>query len=163
MDVIDEERELRHLMTLKARYFRLMDTKQWEEWRDLFTDDMQFWRDSTPVPTSTEPVTTTAEAFVSRVSTWLATAVTVHHGHMAELELTGADTARGIWALFDWVDNPGHGRAFQGYGHYHERYDRDAAGVWRIKHLRLTRLRIVELPTTPLADIEAARLGWLNR
>lgn len=25
---------------LKARYFRLMDQKQWEEWRDVFTEDV---------------------------------------------------------------------------------------------------------------------------
>ncbi|MGE0309294.1 MAG: nuclear transport factor 2 family protein, partial [Acidimicrobiia bacterium] len=31
--------ELEALRVLKARYFRLMDLKQWDEWADVFTED----------------------------------------------------------------------------------------------------------------------------
>jgi hypothetical protein len=31
--------DIEQIKQLKARYFRLMDTKDWVAWRDLFTDD----------------------------------------------------------------------------------------------------------------------------
>jgi hypothetical protein len=36
------------------------------------------------------------------------------------------------------------GAGFRGYGHYHEEY-RKAGGRWRIRRLRLTRLKVVPL------------------
>ena len=51
---------------------------------------------------------------------------TVHHGHMAEIEITSATTARGVWAMEDklrWpVGSPI--RSMHGYGHYHETYEK---------------------------------------
>ncbi len=67
-------------------------------------------------------------------------AVTVHHGHMPEITLTGSDTATGIWAMEDYVDW-GRGKAFRGYGHYHEHYAKDPDAGWQITNLKLTRLR----------------------
>jgi hypothetical protein len=60
---------------------------------------------------------------------------------MPEIEFTGDDTAAGIWAMFDWVDDPGHGRAWQGFGHYHDQYVKGTDGQWRIREIRLSRLR----------------------
>ncbi len=31
--------DIEQIKQLKARYFRLMDTKDWAAWRELFTDD----------------------------------------------------------------------------------------------------------------------------
>jgi hypothetical protein len=130
------------LQELKASYFRFLDTKQWASWRELFTDDMVFYNDSTPVPTETEPMTAGGDDFVEMVSATLATAVTVHQGHMPELGFVDDDHAHGIWAMFDWVDSSGSGgSSMQGFGHYHERYVRGTDGRWRIAELRLTRLR----------------------
>ena len=72
----------------------------------------------------------------------LESARTVHHGHMPEIELTGPDSAAGVWAMSDYVEFASEGVpvGFRGYGHYHERYvKRD--GAWRIAHMKLTRLR----------------------
>jgi hypothetical protein len=138
---LDAAARLEHIdqiKQLKARYFRLMDTKQWDEYRQVFTDDMVFFFESD------EASTTSADEFVAHVKSRLATAVSAHHGHMPEIELTSNTTAIGIWAMYDWVDDPDHGRAFIGYGHYHEQYKRGADGRWRISELRLTRLRVDE-------------------
>jgi hypothetical protein len=82
---------------------------------------------------------------VQRVSSALEGARTVHHGHMPEIELTGPDTARGIWAMFDYVEWPpsdsGERIGLRGYGHYHEEYVRED-GEWRIARTRLVRLRV---------------------
>ncbi len=124
---------------LKARYFRLMDTKRWEEWGEVFSADVHL-----EVPEA-DLVLDGRAAVVSTVSSALAGAVTTHHGHMPEIEITGPDTARGVWAMSDMVEWPAGdhgGRAgIQGSGHYHEEYVREG-GQWRIAALRLERLRV---------------------
>ena len=125
-----------NIKQLKARYFRFIDTKQWEALRDVFTDDLQFYFESST------PTITSADAFVAFISERLATAVSVHHGHMPEISIADDSNAIGVWAMYDWVDDPDHGRAFQGFGHYHERYRRGTDGNWRISELRLERVRV---------------------
>jgi SnoaL-like domain len=130
------------LQELKASYFRYLDTKRWASWRELFTDDMVFYNDDAPVPTSTEPMTANGDDFVEMVSSVLEHAVTVHQGHMPELRFVDDHHAEGIWAMFDWVDSSGSGgTSMQGFGHYHEQYVKGDDGKWRIRGLRLTRLR----------------------
>ena len=70
----------------------------------------------------------------------LAGTVTVHQGHMPEIDLTSATTATGIWALHDIVIWP-NGMRLDGYGHYHETYAK-ADGEWRITSSKLTRLHM---------------------
>ncbi len=120
---------------LKARYFRTMDTKDWAGMRQVFADDVVM--DTTD---SGGGVVTGADAFLEFLQRTLADAVTVHHGHMPEIELTSSTTATGIWALHDVIVWPD-GTRLQGDGHYHETYER-VDGAWRITSSTLTRLRM---------------------
>ena len=120
---------------LKARYFRTMDTKDWAGMRQVFADDVVM--DTTD---SGGGVVTGADAFLEFLQQTLADAVTVHHGHMPEIELTSSTTATGIWALHDVIVWPD-GTRLQGDGHYHETYER-VGGAWRITSSTLTRLRM---------------------
>jgi len=120
---------------LKARYFRTMDTKDWAGMRRVFTDDAVV--DTTASGGSRIEG---ADAFMEFLSTTLKDVVTVHHGHMPEIELTSPTTARGIWAMQDVLKWP-NGMEMRGYGHYHETYHLTADG-WRIKTSKLTRLRM---------------------
>lgn len=136
--------DLEAIRQLKARYFRLMDTKQWDAWRDCFTEDVVL--QTLPDP---DERFVGRDHVVSRVSAILTDSVTVHHGHMPEIELTGPDSATGIWAMFDWVDMPN--LVLRGAGHYHDEYARQAGG-WRIRRSRLTRLRLdIERKVAPPA------------
>ncbi|MGH7898144.1 MAG: nuclear transport factor 2 family protein, partial [Candidatus Binatia bacterium] len=134
--------DLEAIRQVKARYFRLMDQKRWDEWSRLFTEDVVF-DVSDDVPGS-EPIRG-RNTVVERVRNAIGAARTVHHGHMPELEITGPTTARGIWAMEDYVEFPpaadGKRRAFRGYGHYEEEYVKETGG-WRIARLRLRRIRI---------------------
>ena len=121
------------IKALKARYCRLLDTKDWAGFRQLFTDDVAI--DTSAAGGS---VTTTADEFVAFLVDVLADAVTVHQGHMPEIALTGPDSASGAWALHDIVSFPT-GLRLDGYGHYHETYARTPDG-WRIASSTLTRL-----------------------
>jgi len=127
--------EIEAIKRLKARYFRLMDTKQWDAFAELFTDDLEF---EAPDDPGARPVRG-RDDFVRDVSTILQDAVTAHHGHMPEIDLTGPDSATGTWAMEDVVEFAD-GRGFRGYGHYTEEYAR-VDGEWRIRRLVLTRLR----------------------
>ena len=138
--------KLEALRLLKARYFRFLDTKAWEAWGNLFTEDAVMRIDRV-IPASAhviEPQSIGRAAIVKKVSEHLAGTTTVHHGHTPELELTSATTARGIWAMEDIVERPGLSQ--NGHGHYHETY-RLEDGTWRIATLLLTRLRLVHRST----------------
>lgn len=119
---------------LKARYFRTMDTKDWPGMRAVFTDDVVM-----DTSESGGGVITGADAFIAFLSETLADVVTVHHGHMPEIEITSPTTATGIWAMEDMLRWP-NGMELHGYGHYHETYTKTDGG-WRIASTKLTRLR----------------------
>lgn len=156
--------DLYEIQKLKARYFRLMDTKQWAAFGEVFTEDLKFYIENGPLPRTdnAKPTFDGRQAIVTYLAASDPAKVTVHHGHMPEIEFTGDDTATGIWAMFDWVDDPGRGGAWQGFGHYHERYVRGADRKWRICEVRLTRLRVDEVePRHPVRHIgiDAAQLA----
>src|SRR5690606_35420468 len=75
----------------------------------------------------------------------LAGAVSIHHGHMPEIEILSADQAAGIWAMEDRIFWPSNNptvmglESLHGYGHYHEKYRR-VDGRWLIQSLKVTRL-----------------------
>jgi hypothetical protein len=127
--------DIEAIKRLKARYFRTMDTKEWAQMRDVFADDVAV--DTTE---SGGSVITGADKFMAFLRETLADVITVHHGHMPEIELTSATTATGIWALQDILEWP-NGAALHGYGHYHETYVKAADG-WRIASTKLTRLHM---------------------
>jgi len=81
-----------------------------------------------------------ADDFMGGLRDLLADVLTVHHGHMPEIELTSATTAKGIWAMEDMLRWPD-GSELHGAGHYHETYEK-VDGDWRIKTMTLTRLRV---------------------
>lgn len=129
---------------LKARYFRHLDTKNWAEWRKVFTDDLDVRVDVTVDEDGTggehPELPKGGDAFVAAMSEFLMLPFrTVHHGHTAEITITGPDTATGIWAMEDIV-SPTPDQTVWGYGHYHERY-RKEGGEWRIAGFHLKRLR----------------------
>lgn len=142
---LDQMNEFEAIRQLKSRYFRLMDTQQWEPWADCFTADVSALYEGAPRAADNLPTDIGCEgreALVKGVSSLMTGAQSVHQGFMPELELTGPTTARGIWAMFDYVMLPT--CHFKGWGHYHEEYVKED-GAWRFKKIRLTRLHTEEV------------------
>jgi hypothetical protein len=127
--------DIESIKQLKARYFRAMDTKDWDAMRAVFTDDVVM--DTTE---SGGGVLRGGDACIAFLRETIGDVVTVHHGHTPEIEPTSATTAIGIWAMEDMLRWP-NGSELHGYGHYHETYEK-VASTWCIKTLRLTRLRM---------------------
>ena len=132
---MDDIADIEAIKQLKARYFRTMDTKDWAGMRQVFADDVVM--DTTEAGGN---VITGADEFITFLEGTLAGTVTVHQGHMPEIEVTSDTSARGIWSLQDLIRWP-NGAEMVGYGHYHETYEK-ADGEWRIASSRLTRLRV---------------------
>lgn len=121
---------------LKARYFRFVDTKNWEGFAELFTEDLQIdFEESTSRPL-------TKDQFVASVARHFQGAMSVHHGHVPEIEILDAEHARGIWPMYDLVETPPESEyeSHTGWGHYTEEY-RKVDGRWLISRTQLTRLK----------------------
>jgi hypothetical protein len=120
----------------KARYCRLMDTKNWAELAVLLAEDLVF--DLTDGNPEAAPIVG-RDAALEAVKAAVGNAKTAHQVHSPEFELDG-DQARVIWAVQERVvwDN---GSSLTAYGHYHDRWARGENG-WQIVELRLTHLII---------------------
>ena len=156
---------IEEIKQLKARYFRCVDSQDWKGFATIFTDDALM--DMTEALQVRDPSTGELQApalpgaadfaashqdemrprgaktIVDWVSSQVGGGSTVHHGHMPEIEITGPDTARGVWAMDDIVQfrEGMHLKGMHGFGHYHESYARGPDG-WRISSTKLTRSRL---------------------
>lgn len=136
MDATEEIKQL------KARYFRLMDQKRWDEWVDVFTPDVSIdtTHDSGP---GTEM--TGRDTFRTFLEPMLVGAITLHHGHMPEIQILSETEATGVWSMDDHIvfsEASGMGE-LRGSGWYEERYECGADRRWRIASMTLRRQRVV--------------------
>ena len=125
--------DIEAIRQLKARYFRFLDTKDWDRFEALFTPDAEL-----DVSDDGAGVVQGASRIRAGIAAALDGARTVHQGTTPEIRVQG-DEATGTWAMTDLIDYPD-GTRLEGAGHYHERYVRDG-GEWRIARLELTRTR----------------------
>lgn len=145
MDRLDRLEAIEAIRSLKSRYFRLMDTKQWDELAGVFTADMKV------VTPEGKIYTEGGDTYAAALRNSLTHAVSCHQNLGGEIEVIDAENARAIWAMQDvivWEDrHPNAGwKSILGRGHYHETYRRED-GTWKIATLTLTRLRLdVEWP-----------------
>ena len=144
---------IEEIKKLKARYFRTMDTKDWDGLGTVFAPESVFdFGEATidPIdnPDDEGPAPVEGgEAIVAAIRDALSNVNSVHQGHMPEIEITSEKTAKAVWPMEDVLRPISVGelaepfRPFKGYGHYHETYV-CLDGTWRIKTSKLTRLRV---------------------
>lgn len=130
---------INEIKSLKARYFRFVDTKDWVGLATLFTPDATMFFPEQ----QSEPVS--AAKAIEFIAQALDGGISIHHGHMPEIEILTPTSARGIWAMEDRIFWPSDRVStlglveLQGYGHYHEDY-RKVNEVWLMQSFKLTRL-----------------------
>ena len=142
---------------LKARYFRLMDLKQWDDWEALYIDEavMDVSGEAAAMaqlgfpspPPDAEPLIWHSAGKIRRnVSAALEGITSVHHGHMPEVEFVSPERVAVIWAMQDIIRYPVGAPtpvpSFNGYGHYHDVYVK-RGGQWRIESVKLVRLTLI--------------------
>ena len=149
MSAIDKLVAIEEIRQLKARYFRCVDTKDWDCWRAVFAPDFTI-RNSSMSKKVYGP-----EGMIQLVQqNGLYDRVkSVHHGHMPEIEILSPTTARGIWAA-DFMHYYPLGEPFQTtgkeqvalgkgehvYAYYHDTYVK-LNGSWRIQSFEMKQLR----------------------
>ena len=116
---------------LQARRVRSLDTEDWELDRACHAPDMEHELDGVKVAG--------LDAVMTRVSREVEGAVSIHHVHSPENEVTSATTATGIWALEDHLIWPSKWQ--HGYGHYFDTYKK-LNGTWVFTSRTITRLRM---------------------
>ena len=138
MTMTDLERlmAIEEIKLLKARRIRAMDEKRWPDYEALHAPDhvSDTYADAPAVG---------AKATTDKLAEALAGITSVHHAHTPEIIITSPTTATGVWPMEDmlfWKQGD-EDHWLHGYGHYHERYRKDAEG-WRFVYRRLTRIRV---------------------
>jgi hypothetical protein len=141
MQAIEHLLAIEEIKKLKARYFRCVDTKDWEVFRRLFAPDALLdISEDVPGGKLVGP-----HAIADAASRSLRDCVSVHHGHCPEIDLISDCQASGVWAMEDMLRWPAAAgaalRTLHGYGHYFESYEK-IGGRWVIKAMKLRRLRV---------------------
>jgi hypothetical protein len=129
--------DIEAIRQLKYQYVRCLDTKDWDGMALTFAEDaitsysdgelsfrgrdaiMKFLRES---------------ALAEKPGM-----VGVHHVHHPEIELTGPASAKGIWALYNYLLHTGNQRGLRLCAFYHDEYVK-IAGRWKIKSTGYTRV-----------------------
>jgi hypothetical protein len=136
---------MEEIRQLKARYFRSMDTKDWTGLEAVFSDtaELDMRGEAADKSKAATALVVGAPNIMAFIRNAVLELVTVHHGHMPEIEITSPTQARGIWAMEDILKWPEGAavKTLHGYGHYHETYRKTDAG-WRIETSKPTRLRV---------------------
>lgn len=146
--------DVEDIKKLKARYFRSLDSKDWETYAGVFAEDC-----TVDLTRAGGQLYHGREAFTAYARS-LTLVQSVHHGHMPEIDLTGDTTATGVWALEDyniWED----GSQNHGWGHYLETYEKQN-GRWYIKTMALSYLRIDRECPRPVLVAGAEGVGHLR-
>jgi len=147
MSALDKLVAIEEIRQLKARYFRCVDTKDWDCWRAVFAPDFTIRNSPGKVRGPEGMVQLVQEnGLFDRVKS-------VHHGHMPEIEILSPTTARGIWAA-DFMHYYPLGEPFKTtgkeqvalgkgehvYAYYHDVYVK-LNGRWRIQSMEMKQLR----------------------
>lgn len=150
---------MEQIRQLKARYFRAIDTKDRALLSRCFTADgtADFRGANTDPRTGVDAVPICSEELLQGNDMVVSVLMdaeqdleAVHHGSNPEIEVLDADNARGVWAMADRLrmKTDPEVAAMDGWGHYHETYRREN-GEWKIRSLKLTRLRLDVYPRCP--------------
>jgi hypothetical protein len=139
-DVTELERRIKALEDLEAikrlkhRYFRCLDLKLWDEMAECFTPDATVdYGDGAYRFAGVDAIVRFLRESLGRETG----ALGHHHGHHPEIDLTGETTARGVWALDNYLFNAARKRGVRIAAYYRDEYvKRD--GTWRIRHTGYT-------------------------
>jgi hypothetical protein len=137
---------------LKARFFRCLDTKDWDALSSVLSPDMEFnltavnsVRDpeqGTWNPPLTEKIYRGRDTVLELIRGALEKIYAVHSAYLPEIDILSDKTARGVWAMEDMLLTSSHQLVLHGYGYHHDTYER-IDRTWLIKSTRITRVYLV--------------------
>jgi hypothetical protein len=150
VDDVEQLKAIAEITRVKAQYFRGVDTADSELVRGILAEDCVLdYMGCCTDPATGRDFMPAMNIVMRGNAAWSSTGlramgiVSVHHSHNGEINVTSATEANAIWSMTDRLFMPaGAGFAVMtGYGYYHESYEK-IAGVWKIKTLRIQRIRV---------------------
>jgi uncharacterized protein (TIGR02246 family) len=144
MDAVARLLAIEEIRALHARYWRFVDTKNWDAFGALFAPDASFTEHLTGFHCEG------SQEIQAQVAAFLDGATTVHHGHQSEIAVHDESSAEAIFVMEDYLIfppgtvNPGSGApmsTLRGYGHYVEKLTK-IDEQWRFQQVDLYRVRV---------------------
>ncbi len=109
---------IEYIKQLKARYFRALDTKDWPLMRScLHSDCIAAYDGGKYTFEGADNIVNFFQQYMSASHL-----IFMHHGHLPEIEIINASSAKGIWYLHDKVINTEANTTLEGAGFYHDEY-----------------------------------------
>jgi ketosteroid isomerase-like protein len=148
MDTVARLAAIEEIKQLKARYFRFLDTRDYDAMAQVFCEDAVFDCSEgsrvTPVgaaPTGVVgPIVRNRDHIMAWIRAAFVNATCVHHGHCHEVTIDSDTSAHGVVAMEDFIRSLDRATLIlHAAGHYYERY-RFVDGAWRIAETKLVRL-----------------------
>jgi len=131
---IQRLKDIEAIKQVKAFYCRCIDTKDWDGWVSVTTDDLTLDTDG--------GLQQGRDTILASLQQSLASAKTVHQVHVAEITIDG-DRGHAIFPMQDYVEMTFGDKSFKirGFGQYHEDYARTPDG-WKLQRSKLVRLHV---------------------
>jgi bile-acid 7alpha-dehydratase len=126
--------DLEAIKRLKYRYFRCLDLKLWDEMATCFAPEATVdYGGGTYRFTGVDAIMRFLRESLARETG----ALGYHHGHHPEIDVIDESTARGVWALDNYLFNDARKRGVRIAAYYRDEYvKRD--GRWVIRHTGYT-------------------------
>lgn len=154
MDDLEKLLAIEAIKVVKSRYFRGVDGGNGQLVRDILAQDCNLdYRGCFIDPATGHDFFPAMNIVIRGRDSWgngglsAMGIISVHQGHHCEIEITGDSTASAIWSMTDRLFMPPGSEFAQlrGFGYYHETYEK-TDGQWKLKTLRLERIRTEGLP-----------------
>ena len=120
--------ETEAIKKLKAKYWRAIDTKQWDEIAETLSDDVD--ADLGLMKPADK------QSYVEFVRDTVGDRYCIHQGHNPEIEIIGETTAQGKWELYNELIEPETKKKLVFTAFYHDEYEKEG-GEWRIKKTKV--------------------------
>jgi len=152
---LDDLLAIHDIQRLKHRYLRCLDEKAWDELATCFTDGASARYGGGAVELEGK------EAIMGFLTESMGSQgmLTSHRGTQPEIDLTGPDSATGIWALEDVVIHQDYGLTIHGASFYRDRYVRQD-GTWLIEHTGYQRTYEEVWPRASLEGLRITADFW---
>lgn len=148
------------IKAVKYRYLRALDTKHWDDFAATLAEDVTAAYGQSMGSKHTFDDRDSLVKFMR--NSLPGNVITEHRVNHPEIDLTGPDTATGIWYLQDRVIVPDVNLMLIGAGFYRDTYRRTADG-WKLSHTGYERTYDATVALTDLPGFHVSFGEALNR
>lgn len=148
--------DLEAIKRLKYKYQRCLDTKQWDELRDCFTEDAK-------AAYSGGKFSFDSRDAIMKFLQGAMGADSFHSSHVVsqpEIDFVDAQHATGRWCLQDYVIDTSFDMTIRGAAFYEDEYQKGDDGVWRIAKTGYQRTYEEMIPRKSIAGLTLTESRW---